>query len=107
MQEQEQHEVGGGERAHSATLAAHVELVAGGKLISPNIATIHAALKDGTHDLDCPYLWDDKPGYAGYPDSVAGMPEYLKAKIHAKKKNIGKSVSCKVVVGGCDGGTCG
>jgi hypothetical protein len=35
------------------------------------------------------------------------MPEYLKAKIHAKKKNIGKSVSCKVVVGGCDGGTCG
>ena len=83
------------------------ELVAGGKLISPNIATIHAAIKDGTHDLDCPYLWDDKPGYAGYPDSVAGMPEYLKAKIHAKKKNIGKSVSCKVVVGGCDGGTCG
>ena len=76
-------------------------------LISPNIATIHAAIKDGTHDLDCPYLWDDKPGYAGYPDSVAGMPEYLKAKIHAKKKNIGKSVSCKVVVGGCDGGTCG
>ena len=42
-----------------------------------------------------------------YPDSVAGMPEYLKAKIHAKKKNIGKSVSCKVVTGGCDGGTCG
>ena len=83
------------------------ELVAGGKLISPNIATIHAAIKDGTHDLDCPYLWDDKPGYAGYPDSVAGMPEYLKAKIHAKKKNIGKSVSCKVVTGGCDGGTCG
>ena len=24
------------------------------------------------------------------------MPEYLKAKIHAKKANIGKSVSCKV-----------
>ena len=35
------------------------------------------------------------------------MPEYLKAKIHAKKANIGKSVSCKVVTGGCDGGTFG
>ena len=35
------------------------------------------------------------------------MPQYLKAKIHAKKKNIGVSVSCKVVTGGCDGGTCG
>ena len=48
-----------------------------------------------------------RPGYEGYPDSVAGMPEYLKAKIHAKKSNIGNSVSCKVVTGGCDGGTCG
>ena len=47
-----------------------------------------------------------RPGYEGYPDS-SDMPEYLKAKIHAKKANIGKSVSCKVVTGGCDGGTCG
>jgi len=82
-------------------------LVTGGKLISPNIATVHQAIKDGTHDLDCPYDWAGKPGYEGYPDSVAGMPEYLKAKIHAKKSNIGNSVSCKVVTGGCDGGTCG
>ena len=107
-------------------------LVTGGKLISPNIATIHQAIKDGTHDLDCPYDWANKyvprttrplgacvpacltgacgerhrPGYEGYPDS-SDMPEYLKAKIHAKKANIGKSVSCKVVTGGCDGGTCG
>ena len=35
-------------------------LVTGGKLISPNIATIHQAIKDGTHDLDCPYDWANK-----------------------------------------------
>ena len=35
-------------------------LVTGGKLISPNIATVHQAIKDGTHDLDCPYDWADK-----------------------------------------------
>ena len=40
-------------------------LVTGGKLISPNIATIHQAIKDGTHDLDCPYDWANK--YAPRP----------------------------------------
>jgi len=97
------------EPAKALAVCAYLQktLVAGGKLVSPYIETIHEALKSGAHDHDCPYDFSDKPGYEGYPDTMEGMPQYLKDKINYKKKNIGVAVSCKVITGGCEGGTCG
>lgn len=66
-------------------------LVENGKLISPYIDTIHTALKDGTHDLDCPYDWSAKK-----PDFLESYPPYLRTKVeNALENNVGKVAFCE------------
>lgn len=92
------------EPAKAFAVCAHLQktLVKGGKLISPHKDTIHQALKDGTHDLHCPFDWSSKkPGF------LDEYPAALKAKVEAKMSNIGKMPNCRLAGGaGCDGGTC-
>lgn len=89
-------------KAFAVCAALQKTLVPGGKLISQYKDKIHAALKDGSHDLHCPFDWSKKmPGYLDkYPASI-------KAKVEAKMSNIGKMPNCRLAGGaGCDGGTC-
>jgi len=77
-------------------------LVPGGKLISPYMDTIHAALQSGAHDLHCPFDWSNEK-----PDYLDAYPPELKAKVMQKMSNVGKFPNCRLAGGaGCDGGTC-
>jgi len=66
-------------------------LVEGGKLISPHIDTIHTALKENKHDLDCPYDWSIKK-----PDFLDGYPAHVAEKVSAAlENNIGNVAFCE------------
>ena len=59
-------------------------------------------MKDGTHDLDCPYDWSDVK-----PDYLDDYPDYIAERVLAKQSNRGKIPTCGAsTTGGCTGGTC-
>lgn len=64
-------------------------LVDGGKLISPNIDTVHEALRSGTHNLNCPYDWSHKD-----PDWLSKMPNDVAATVEDSLPNIGTVGVC-------------
>ena len=64
-----------------------------GKLVSPNIETIHQALLSGEHDLNCPYDWSDKS-----PNYLDAMPADVAAKVRSRLGNIGKVPLCPALI---------
>jgi hypothetical protein len=79
-------------KALAVCYALQQALVPGGKLVSPNIDTIHEALQAGTHNLNCPYDWSHKD-----PTWLDGMPSDVADVVRASFPNVGNLATCPEV----------